>query len=329
MRKTLSLFLCLFLLGNDISQSADFPLANRGENHSANRMSEQALTQRFAFVPMGISRRPFLACFDLCSSSRLKPKWMLRTIGTISAWAGLSIWLNHMSWLPKETIAFGFAMTLLATVELSVLVKAIYNNERYPLIYEFTDLPAPSKPWVIAENDNGVIKTANKAFLTGLPPWIQRIYLHREQHALQRHWWGDWVVHLLLDPLIPLSYLHRSALVAAETVIAESRQEVTRTKLEASIDFLTGALKRGAIEGVLRKAVADAHRGATHSVSVIFIDGDKFKDVNDKYGHGPGDQVLQYIVKQAQNTLRRETDFLGRWGGEEFLIVLSGAGPER
>ncbi len=54
--------------------------------------------------------------------------------------------------------------------------------------------------------------------------------------------------------------------------------------------------------------------------SVLILDIDYFKTVNDKYGHGAGDKVLQYVTKTCLEQLR-ETDVFGRIGGEEFLVI--------
>jgi diguanylate cyclase (GGDEF)-like protein len=85
-------------------------------------------------------------------------------------------------------------------------------------------------------------------------------------------------------------------------------------------DFLTGLHNRRHLEESLRRSSAAARR---HSfpVAVLLIDVDHFKSVNDSFGHATGDQVLVEVARRLSATLRAE-DVLGRWGGEEFLVLL-------
>jgi diguanylate cyclase (GGDEF)-like protein len=62
------------------------------------------------------------------------------------------------------------------------------------------------------------------------------------------------------------------------------------------------------------------------SMALVLIDLDHFKRVNDTYGHQVGDQVLQAFAQAAQSALR-ETDIIGRWGGEEFVVLLPDTFP--
>ena len=91
-------------------------------------------------------------------------------------------------------------------------------------------------------------------------------------------------------------------------------------KHEATHDPLTGALNRRAILDNLSKELIRAQRRNT-KLSIGLCDIDHFKLVNDKYGHQAGDDVLCSFVKVMQNTLR-PYDLLGRYGGEEFLLVM-------
>jgi len=85
-------------------------------------------------------------------------------------------------------------------------------------------------------------------------------------------------------------------------------------------DMLTGLPNRRHLEEVLRSLISQSIRHR-HSVGVVLVDVDKFKSVNDTLGHPAGDAVLREVAARLQSTLRLE-DFVGRWGGEEFLVLL-------
>jgi len=85
-------------------------------------------------------------------------------------------------------------------------------------------------------------------------------------------------------------------------------------------DSLTGLYNRRRINEVLEEYVNNANR-YKDIFSLILFDVDDFKHINDRYGHNTGDQVLTHIAETAKNILRK-TDYIGRWGGEEFLILL-------
>lgn len=90
----------------------------------------------------------------------------------------------------------------------------------------------------------------------------------------------------------------------------------------AQIDPLTGINNRVALDNVLLREVDLANRNDT-CLSLIVADIDHFKNVNDQYGHGVGDSVLKEFSKIVSDNLRG-SDILFRYGGEEFVIVLTG-----
>ncbi len=94
----------------------------------------------------------------------------------------------------------------------------------------------------------------------------------------------------------------------------------------ANEDALTGLANRRALDARLA-ATLDQARAASTKVAVIMIDVDRFKRVNDLYGHAMGDRVLKEVASLLSRTLR-SVDFLARTGGEEFLAVLPGADAE-
>ncbi len=85
-------------------------------------------------------------------------------------------------------------------------------------------------------------------------------------------------------------------------------------------DSLTGLYNRIKIEEALGQEISRAERYG-HPFSLLLLDVDHFKPVNDRFGHGMGDQVLVELAKILKDNLR-EVDVCGRWGGEEFIIIL-------
>ena len=86
-------------------------------------------------------------------------------------------------------------------------------------------------------------------------------------------------------------------------------------------DQLTGAFNRGYLDKQLSREINRSWRYG-HPLSLIFCDIDSFKSLNDTYGHPVGDQILKEIVVRINYTIRCENDWLARFGGDEFVIVL-------
>ncbi len=107
--------------------------------------------------------------------------------------------------------------------------------------------------------------------------------------------------------------------VRAGRRIADLEQKL---RLKASHDALTGLYNRGTIIEILQKELT-RHQRNKHSFAIIFGDLDHFKRINDDYGHLAGDAVLREAASRISAVLR-PYDSLGRYGGEELLIVLPG-----
>jgi len=89
---------------------------------------------------------------------------------------------------------------------------------------------------------------------------------------------------------------------------------------EARIDSLTGLANRRAVEEILAAEISRAQRFA-HELAVVLLDLDRFKEINDSFGHAAGDVMLR-AVSRLLTSLARQGDTVARWCGEEFVVVL-------
>ena len=125
----------------------------------------------------------------------------------------------------------------------------------------------------------------------------------------------------LVKPFYPQEL--RVRLRAARRIIEFSTELMEARDLlfqQAAYDGLTGALNR---EVALKRLVEELERGKRmgRPTGVIMADLDHFKKINDTYGHMAGDQVLRETVRRIKETMR-EYDVIGRYGGEEFVLIL-------
>jgi len=118
---------------------------------------------------------------------------------------------------------------------------------------------------------------------------------------------------LVVLALPPVLLLHRTVLVKQLEVAAHR-------------DEKTGLYNAGGWQELAEKTLADEarHRG---TFGLLMLDLDHFKQVNDTYGHLAGDAVLRAVAETIKSTVRSRGDAVGRFGGEEFLVLLPGIGP--
>ena len=108
-------------------------------------------------------------------------------------------------------------------------------------------------------------------------------------------------------------------------LLAKERSESLFQRL-ALRDVLTGILNRRAVLEQFSKELERARRDASY-LAVAMVDIDHFKQINDVYGHLAGDEVICHCVNQLTQRIR-ESDSIGRYGGEEFLVLLPHTSPE-
>ena len=133
-------------------------------------------------------------------------------------------------------------------------------------------------------------------------------------------------LELVADSFSKEQRMNAASLAAHAVVALENARLHDMVERQALLDGLTGLANRRAASDALHAEAARAERLET-PLSVVLADLDGFKDVNDEHGHAVGDEVLRIVAEVLRETLR-ESDVAGRWGGEEFLLLLPGADEE-
>ncbi|HIJ37960.1 MAG TPA: diguanylate cyclase [Rhodospirillaceae bacterium] len=110
---------------------------------------------------------------------------------------------------------------------------------------------------------------------------------------------------------------------ALQTIV-QLKQSIEELTKKATTDPLTGEWNRARIEEFAHQELL-RHTRYGHPATLIFVDLDHFKSINDDFGHASGDVVLKGFCQIARKCIRA-TDMIGRWGGEEFVIVLPNSG---
>lgn len=138
------------------------------------------------------------------------------------------------------------------------------------------------------------------------------------QREAERH--GDNNETILLNAMKQLYSVvakQNRLLSAANKKLVEAMQELESS---AHMDALTGLPNRALFQDRLHQTLARAKRHQ-QMFGLLFIDIDRFKQVNDRFGHAIGDGLLQRVVDRLKSS-SRQSDAIGRWGGDEFLVLL-------
>lgn len=123
-----------------------------------------------------------------------------------------------------------------------------------------------------------------------------------------------------IDRLHRANTEYRRQLAEANEQIGRQQEQLDQLQVDVSTDFLTGLPNRRALEGRLRESIDRSNRyGSTFSL--VILDVDHFKTVNDEYGHMTGDRTLKALARLLGGHMRG-SDILARYGGEEFVMIL-------
>lgn len=125
----------------------------------------------------------------------------------------------------------------------------------------------------------------------------------------------EWTISPVLDDDNQVTHY-----VAVQRDVSKRERSLEMLRNLALLDDLTGCLTRAETQRQLTTEIQRARRYKGH-LSVIMFDIDDFKSVNDEHGHNAGDQVLRLLAETVQPRIRT-TDLFGRWGGDEFVVIL-------
>jgi len=137
---------------------------------------------------------------------------------------------------------------------------------------------------------------------------------------------GELVMPRIFEIQFFLGLLALTVLLATAAFTAVVARTSERQRTLARRESLTGCFNRRAFYELFDRE-ADRSRRLGEGLSLLFLDLDHFKAVNDRFGHAAGDRLLQQFAMRLQGVVR-ETDLIFRWGGEEFVVLLPHTDPD-
>jgi diguanylate cyclase (GGDEF)-like protein/PAS domain S-box-containing protein len=220
------------------------------------------------------------------------------------------------------------ALTLLEQSQEMIVIRNFDRSLRHvsPAVYQITGLTPeeflamPSHELVYGE-DIGVMREAVQGIVSGKPCEVHRARIRHKDGQLR------WVEVLLRgsmdrDSKETVGYVaiirNIDEQKEREDLVAAENRQLSK---DAWQDELTGIPNRRLFN---RRLMSEVRRQArtTDAMALLMVDVDKFKEYNDHYGHLSGDQRLREVAATLQQTLRRDSDMVARFGGDEFVILL-------
>lgn len=192
---------------------------------------------------------------------------------------------------------------------------------------------------VLATNDTAITKNKKLNEYTGLTDYNIKSLLNVEKGVVKE--FGNYYVYVVrcedapwnMVIMVPMwqvfskAFLYTLPFVIIGILIVLAYYEISKRKqseeellFQAIRDYLTGVYNRRFFIEMLRRTMVSANR-TQQKVSLLMVDIDFFKKVNDTLGHPKGDEILIKVASVLKNGIR-ESDVLSRWGGEEFIILL-------
>lgn len=188
--------------------------------------------------------------------------------------------------------------------------------------YREEDLGSAPGAWFsrIHPEDASLVDTAIQTHLAGATERLSIEYRIRHKNGYYR-----WV--LTRGQAIFDADGQVSRLVGSQTDVTDRKKDENMMIYNALHDPLTGIANRSLLMERLQQVIIHRKRDPNYTYSVMFLDLDKFKEINDNLGHEAGDVVLKTVVKRLNNCVRLN-DTVSRFGGDEFVILAIGINSE-
>ena len=186
----------------------------------------------------------------------------------------------------------------------------VYLNERWPEVLGWSIKELTSRPFMDFVHPEDI--TASKE-AAARPHRGKTVidFENRQRTKSGDYRWIQWRATALLDD-------GRIYFSGRDVTLRKAAEE--RLRALAMTDGLTGLFNRTYFDDRFQQEMKRAQRYKRH-LSLVMFDVDRFKAINDRFGHGVGDEVLRQVSDSASGHLR-ETDVLARYGGEEFVVLL-------
>jgi diguanylate cyclase (GGDEF)-like protein len=141
--------------------------------------------------------------------------------------------------------------------------------------------------------------------------YMAMAYATSKEGIASLSYWG--VILTLIAPVVLVSYI-------TTMLSADIRFALAKIKRVSETDELTGVYNMRAFTAILKRCVQQSIRHS-HPLSIVMVDADNLKSVNDAYGHDAGDKLLKHLISKFIDELR-QSDILARYGGDEFTVLL-------
>lgn len=229
-------------------------------------------------------------------------------------------------------IPFGFAMLgtlrfnqlgrrlvarwlLLVTISLAVVTQVFIFHGTDVKTYFYFGCVAVVAPVILPWRHRTITLLFTAVHLI-LFVWLDSVELHVTSELIALH--DSWVVRALN------AWARLALIVSIVTFVWFMEYLARRTEREldtlAVTDVLTGLYNRRGVDWLLKRELAAASRRCS-TLWLALVDIDRFKQINDRFGHENGDCALRQVAQELR-TQAREEDIVARWGGEEFLVVI-------